>query len=483
MVQHGHRRRPLPLLPQLARRSDASRTPSIGGPHPRARRRAATSSARPRSSRASATASPRATRGAPDEQRGAFQELLELSRTVFPYVEEHKFYCDYWYLTSWYNKVREFGALLAEHGYLEDAEDVFQLSRHEVMQALEELVLHWAAGGLPLGPTHWPPIVAAAQGAAREARRLDAAAGARHDARGATNDPITVMLWGITRERLQEWARAQDGGDRAARLAGGAGRGRGAARVVKSVDQIADVRDGEILVCGHVAGVGADLQPDHRDGDRHRRHHVPRGDRLPRVRHARRRRDRPRDGADPHRPAHPRRRRRRARSRSSTATGRPRDGRPHAVRSTTCAPPTRRGSAARARASASCSRRGCRCRRGSRCRRRAFHAFLAGGLEGRMARRSPACARTTWERAGGGGDDPRRGLRDRVPEDVRAEIAERYADGSASRRSRCARARSARTAPRRRSPASRRPSSGSAAPTPCATRCATAGRARTARRR
>src|SRR4051812_38732876 len=81
-----------------------------------------------------------------EEQRGPFTELLNLSRTVFPYVEEHKFFCDYWFLTAWYNKVREFGALLAEHGYLDDGEDVFQLSRHEVMQALEELVLHWASG-------------------------------------------------------------------------------------------------------------------------------------------------------------------------------------------------------------------------------------------------------------------------------------------------------------------------------------------------
>ncbi len=67
-----------------------------------------------------------------EETRKGFDELLGLSRMVFPYVEEHKFLCDYWFLTRWWNKVREFGALLANHGYLEDAEDVFQLSRHEV---------------------------------------------------------------------------------------------------------------------------------------------------------------------------------------------------------------------------------------------------------------------------------------------------------------------------------------------------------------
>ena len=57
---------------------------------------------------------------------------------MFPYVEEHKFYCDYWFQSRFFNKVREFGALLAKHGFI-DGEDIFQLSRHEAMQALEAL--------------------------------------------------------------------------------------------------------------------------------------------------------------------------------------------------------------------------------------------------------------------------------------------------------------------------------------------------------
>ncbi|MGH2889287.1 MAG: PEP-utilizing enzyme, partial [Solirubrobacteraceae bacterium] len=56
----------------------------------------------------------------PEEVRGPWSDLLALSRTVFPYVEEHKFYCDYWFLTRWWNKVREFGALLASRGFLQD---------------------------------------------------------------------------------------------------------------------------------------------------------------------------------------------------------------------------------------------------------------------------------------------------------------------------------------------------------------------------
>jgi pyruvate,water dikinase len=183
-----------------------------------------------------------------EDARGPFNELLGLSRTVFPYVEEHKFFCDYWFLTRWWNKIREFGALLADHGFLEEGEDVFQLTRHEVATALDELVLTWATGGLPLGPKHWPPIVA------RRKELLERlAAWTPPPALGVTpeavTDPMTIMLWGVTTERVREWARQQDGGVELIGAPASPGVVEGVARVVKSVHEIADVREDEILVC------------------------------------------------------------------------------------------------------------------------------------------------------------------------------------------------------------------------------------------
>ena len=134
-----------------------------------------------------------------------FEELLGLSRTVFPYVEEHKFYCDYWFQSRFFNKVREFGALLAEHGFIEDAEDIFQLSRHEAMQALEELSLVWATGGPPLGPAPLAADRGPPQGLIERLHEWTPppALGRMPE---AVNDPIVVMLWGVTPQRLQEWA-------------------------------------------------------------------------------------------------------------------------------------------------------------------------------------------------------------------------------------------------------------------------------------
>jgi pyruvate,water dikinase len=194
----------------------------------------------------------------PAEIQGPWRDLLALSRTVFPYVEEHKFFCDYWFLTRWWNKVREFGALLAGGGFLADAEDIFHLSRHEVASALDELVLTWATGGAPLGPHHWPPIVARRQ---QLLERL--AKWTPPPALGVTpaevTDPMTIMLWGVTTDRVREWARQQDGGSELRGAAASPGTVEGVARVVRSVSEIADVREGEILVCGSTSPAWAPI--------------------------------------------------------------------------------------------------------------------------------------------------------------------------------------------------------------------------------
>jgi len=177
---------------------------------------------------------------------------------VFPYVEEHKFFCDYWFLTRWWNKVREFGTLLAQHDFLDDSEDVFQLSRYEVASALDELVLTWATGGRPLGPQHWPPIVARRKELLERLGQWTPppALGVTPE---AITDPMTIMLWGVTTERVQEWARQQDGGVVLNGAAASPGTIEGVARVVRTVEELADVREGEILVCGSTSPAWAPI--------------------------------------------------------------------------------------------------------------------------------------------------------------------------------------------------------------------------------
>jgi pyruvate,water dikinase len=193
-----------------------------------------------------------------ENARTPFDDLLSLSRMVFPYVEEHKFFCDYWFLTRWWNKLREFGALLARNSFLDDAEDVFQLTRYEVASALDELTLTWATGGLALGPHHWPPIAARRKALLAKLGEWNPppALGITPE---AVTDPMTIMLWGVTTDRVKEWARQVAGGSVLNGAAASPGVVEGEARVVRSVDQIADVRDGEILVCGSTSPAWAPI--------------------------------------------------------------------------------------------------------------------------------------------------------------------------------------------------------------------------------
>jgi pyruvate,water dikinase len=183
-----------------------------------------------------------------DEAGGAFDQNLGLARTVFPYVESHNFYVEHWYHTLFWNKVREFGALLAHHRFLDDAEDIFYLQRSEVSDALVDLRLAWAAGSEGRGTRYWPPIVARRKQIMEAMRRFTPppALGAVPE---AITEPMTIMLWGITTERVRDWAADDDrSGATLKGFAASPGTAEGRARVVLDVERLGDLQDGEILV-------------------------------------------------------------------------------------------------------------------------------------------------------------------------------------------------------------------------------------------
>lgn len=150
-----------------------------------------------------------------------------------------------------WNKVREFGALLSDHCFLADPEDVFLLRHDEVRSALEELRLHWSSGGegVPRGPAYWPPIVERRK-TIYDALRRWAPPPALGHAPEAITEPVTIMHWGITTERVRDWLRsaATTEGESLDGIAGSPGLAEGTARVILDVGQLADVKDGEILV-------------------------------------------------------------------------------------------------------------------------------------------------------------------------------------------------------------------------------------------
>ena len=184
-----------------------------------------------------------------DEERAAFDQMLGVSHLVFPYVEDHKFYCEHWLTTSFFNKVRGFGDLLVKFNVLDKQEDIFHMQYTEVEQALANVMNAWAAGSGVVNPDHWKTVV-------RERRAMMKVLGewqappAIGPMPGNIEDPALQMLWGITTETLHSWAKPDiEGTGDLKGYAASAGVVEGVARVLRSINDFGEVKEGDILVC------------------------------------------------------------------------------------------------------------------------------------------------------------------------------------------------------------------------------------------
>ncbi|MGZ5984340.1 MAG: PEP-utilizing enzyme [Caulobacteraceae bacterium] len=184
-----------------------------------------------------------------DDERAAYDQMITLACRVFPYVEGHKFYCEHWYTNLFFNKVREFGGLLAQHGFFDDAEDVFHLSRYEVEQAIVDLMTSWGNGSPPRGLHRWRPLIAERKAAIAIWAKMDSSP-ALGEVPDIIDDPAIVMLWGITRDMLDNWLHQGEGDPNVLKgFAASSGVVEGTARVVRSVQEISKLNQGDILVC------------------------------------------------------------------------------------------------------------------------------------------------------------------------------------------------------------------------------------------
>jgi pyruvate,water dikinase len=183
-----------------------------------------------------------------EEERAAFDQMLGLCRVVFPYVEDHKFYCEHWFTTRFFQKIRGFGELLRRYGVVDDAEDIFHLHHTEVDQALADVMLAWASGGAALGGGHFKPIVAERK-RMLEALRDWTPPPALGPVPEALNDPAVKMLWGVTAQTLEAWSSEVVDEREIRGYAASPGVVEGVARVLRDVNEIGQIRAGEILVC------------------------------------------------------------------------------------------------------------------------------------------------------------------------------------------------------------------------------------------
>ena len=187
-----------------------------------------------------------------DADRKQFDELLGCAKTVFPYVENHLFYVEHWFHSVFWNKMREVAAILKTNGLIADVEDVWLLRRDEIKQALWDVVTAWATGVTPRGTKTWPPEIEWRKGVMAKFKEW-APPPAIGTAPEVIQEPFTIVLWGVTNKSLADWAAVQEIGDpeRITELKGFGGSPgivEGKARVCRTVAEVGELQEGEILV-------------------------------------------------------------------------------------------------------------------------------------------------------------------------------------------------------------------------------------------
>lgn len=189
-----------------------------------------------------------------DEDRKSFDDAYNTIRTIYRYAEDHLFWVEHWFHTIWFRKIRQFGALLVEQGMLNAVDDIFMFNRYEIPQLLTEVSTGWALGvNIPLRGSCYK--------AKAEKRRKILDAGGKWNPTPALGvppeevaEPFTIMLWGITTERVKGWlkgvaAPTPEEVSEVKGFASSAGVAEGPARVLKRLREIVDLQPGEIIVC------------------------------------------------------------------------------------------------------------------------------------------------------------------------------------------------------------------------------------------
>ena len=182
-----------------------------------------------------------------DAAREAFHGKLGLARVVFPYVENHNFYIEHWTMSVFWRKMRELSRVLMQAGFWHDEDDMFYLRRDELQQVLFDYGNGWAVGADSIGPWHWPNEIK------RRRAIVDALAAkpplpALNEPPEVVTEPFTIMLYGITSERVDKWLHGGEQGSALTGMAASPGVVEGVARVVHSADDLDQIQEGEILI-------------------------------------------------------------------------------------------------------------------------------------------------------------------------------------------------------------------------------------------
>jgi pyruvate, water dikinase len=185
-----------------------------------------------------------------EDDRKSFDDAYKVVRTIYRYAEDHLFWVEHWLHTIWFQKIREFGTILTSSGVLKRPDDIYLFNRFEVPMLIEDVVTSWALGeGAPTRARYWIAKAEKRERILEAARKWVASPGLGIPPE-EVSEPFTVMLWGITTEKVGEWLKGAVSEDvtEIKGFASSAGLVEGPARVLKLMEDVVKLQPGEIMV-------------------------------------------------------------------------------------------------------------------------------------------------------------------------------------------------------------------------------------------
>ena len=186
-----------------------------------------------------------------DEDRQTFDGQLGLVRKTAYYPQSHEFFVENWFHSIYWRKVRELGQVMVAYEALEDAEDIWYLSRFELYPILYDICAGWATGVPAIAKYEVPEKIKKRKEIYKkfQAWRPPPALGPAPD---EVTEPFTIVMWGVTTEKINMWLDASgekpEDATELKGMAGSPGVAEGIARVCFTPEQIGELQQGEILV-------------------------------------------------------------------------------------------------------------------------------------------------------------------------------------------------------------------------------------------
>ena len=186
-----------------------------------------------------------------ESDRQVFDDRLQLAQRVSIFPESHQFYVENWFHALFYRRAKELGQMFVSQGALKEKEDIFYLNRFEIYPVLYDVLASWATGVPPIAHYELPPKIERRKQIYNKFKEWTPPP-ALGVAPEVVTEPNQIVLWGVTSEKINMWLKSRgiNPGDveELQGFAASSGIVEGTARVCLDLEDIAKLKEGDILV-------------------------------------------------------------------------------------------------------------------------------------------------------------------------------------------------------------------------------------------